>query len=588
MIYYSVIKQCCIIVVLSVLLCSCGGSEKKVFEHAGGSLQIAIDVEPSTHISREVNDYYSAALLSQVMEGLVSMDPKSLKINSQIASEWKVSADGLTYSFVLRNDVKFHANPLFKSEADRKLTMNDVVRSVEKACSENEKGEPTHAYVFLYKDLLKGANEFFEGKRNSIDGLDVNGNTVSFELLKQDDNFLAKMTNVCAAISSAKVIDQGKESELIGTGPFLFTGYASGDVRKAILLKNDEYYLQDEEGNALPYLDSLIFVFQGRKLEQLEMFENKQLDLITGLPPSRITKMLEGRIKDFNSSPPLFVMHDNPLLFTNYYFFNMTDPRFENVKVRQALNYAIDREKLGREVLRNQYYELGYYGIVPPISSAFRGYDFKLVKQASYIFNPEKAKKLLADAGYPNGKGFGSINLRYNIGDVNSAVADEVAQQLFQVLNINVNIDGSTFEQKDTDASMAKGDVFRSAWAGDYPNPESFLSNFYGKYVPETKEQPSRLNQSRYQNELFDQLFEQAKNSTKLSEAMLYYAKAEKVLMQDPPIIPLWYSGDIQIVYSDVRNLHFNALNMFNFREVYKKQLTAEEYQNQIKEIKRY
>jgi oligopeptide transport system substrate-binding protein len=588
LIYYSMIKQCCIIVVLSVLLYSCGGSEKKVFEYAGGSLQIAIDVEPSTHISREVNDYYSAALLSQVMEGLVSMDPKSLKINPQIASEWKVSADGLTYSFVLRNDVKFHANPLFKSEADRKLTMNDVVRSVEKACSKNEKGEPTHAYVFLYKDLLKGANEFFEGKRNSIDGLDVNGNTVSFELLKQDDNFLAKMTNVCAAISSAKVIDQGKESELIGTGPFLFTGYASGDVRKAILLKNDEYYLQDEEGNALPYLDSLVFVFQGRKLDQLELFENKQLDLITGLPPSRITKMLEGRIKDFNSSPPLFVMHDNPLLFTNYYFFNMTDPRFENVKVRQAFNYAIDREKLGREVLRNQYYELGYYGIVPPISSAFRGYDFKLVKQASYIFNPEKAKKLLADAGYPNGKGFGSINLRYNIGDVNSAVADEVAQQLFQVLNINVNIDGSTFEQKDTDASMAKGDVFRSAWAGDYPNPESFLSNFYGKYVPETKEQPSRLNQSRYQNELFDQLFEQAKNSTKLSEAMSYYAKAEKVLMQDPPIIPLWYSGDIQIVYSDVRNLHFNALNMFNFREVYKKQLTAEEYQNQIKEIKRY
>jgi oligopeptide transport system substrate-binding protein len=588
MIYYSITKQYCILVVLSVLLYSCGGSGKQEFEYAGGSLQIAIDVEPSTHISREVNDYYSAALLTQVMEGLVSMDPKSLKVNPQIASEWKVSADGLTYSFVLRSDVKFHANPLFKSDDDRNLTMNDVVRSVEKACSKSEQGEPTHAYVFLYKDLLKGANEFFEGKRKSIDGLKVNGNRVSFELLKRDDNFLAKMTNVCAAVSSAKVIDQGKESELIGTGPFIFNGYVSGDVRKAILLKNQEYYLQDEEGNALPYLDSLVFVFQGRKLEQLEMFENKQLDLITGLPPSRITKMLEGRIKDFNSSPPLFVMHDNPLLFTNYYFFNMTDPRFENVKVRQAFNYAIDREKLGREVLRNQYYELGYYGIVPPISSAFRGYDFKGVKQAAYIFDPEKAKKLLADAGYPNGKGFGSINLRYNIGDVNSAVADEVAQQLFQVLNINVNIDGSTFEQKDTDASMAKGDVFRSAWAGDYPNPETFLSNFYGKYVPETKEQPSRLNQSRYQNELFDQLFEQAKNSTKLSEAMTYYAKAEKVLMQDPPIIPLWYSGDIQIVYSDVRNLHFNALNMFNFREVYKKQLTAEEYQNQIKEIKRY
>jgi ABC-type oligopeptide transport system substrate-binding subunit len=317
------------------------------------------------------------------------------------------------------------------------------------------------------------------------------------------------------------------------------------------------------------------------------MFENHETDLITGLPPSRITKMLEGRIKDFNSSPPLFVMHNNPLLFTNYYFFNMTDPRFNNVKVRQAFNLAIDREKLGRDVLRNQYYELGYYGIVPPISSSFRGYDFTGVREASYSYDPEKARKLLAEAGYPDGKGFGSVNLRYNIGEINSAVADEVAQQILQVLNINVNIDGSTFEQKDNDATMAKGDIFRSAWAGDYANPETFLSNFYGKAVPTTKDQPSRMNQSRYKNDLFDQLYEQAKNSPKLSDAMSYYAKAEKVLMQDPPIIPLWYSGDIQIVYSDVRNLHFNSLNQFTFREVYKKQLTAEEYQKQIKEINR-
>ena len=588
MIYYSITKQYCILLFLSIFLYSCGGAGKKQFEHAGGSLQLAIDVEPSTHIAREVNDYYSAALLTQVMEGLVSMDPKTLKINPQLASEWKISPDGLTYTFLLREDVMFHPNPVFKSEDERILTVKDVVKSVEKACSKNEKGEATHAFAFVYKDLLKGANAFYDGKSKSIEGLQVKGSDIVFELVKRDDNFLAKMTNVCASISSAKVIEESKEAELIGTGPFLFTGYVSGDVRKTILLKNPDYYLEDEEGNALPYLDSLVFVFQGRKLEQLDMFENKQLDLITGLPPSRITKMLEGRIKDFNSSPPLFVMHNNPLLFTNYYFFNMTDPRFENVKVRQAFNYAIDREKLGREVLRNQYYELGYYGIVPPISSAFRGYDFSGVKEASYSFDPEKARKLLAEAGFPNGKGFGSINLRYNIGDVNSAVADEVAQQIFQVLNINVNIDGSTFEQKDLDASMAKGDIFRSAWAGDYPNPETFLSNFYGKHVPETKDQLSRLNQSRYRNELFDQLFEQAKNSTKLSEAMTYYAKAEKVLMQDPPIIPLWYSGDIQIVYSDVRNLHFNALSMFNFTEVYKKPLTEQEYQEQIKEANRH
>lgn len=585
--YYSILKNLLALCSLSLVLWSCGGKDNKQFEHAGGALRMAIEIEPSTHIPRDVSDYYTATVLNQIVEGLVSMDQKSLKVNPQLAASWKISDDGLKYEFTLRENILFHPHELLSSEDQRLLTTKDVVRSVEKACSKNAKGEAPHAFNFLYKDNLKGANEYFEGKAKSISGLKVQGNTVSFELLAKDDNFLHKMTNICASITPAILIDKDLESDLIGTGPFMFNGYVSGDVKKAVLVKNPDYYLTDAQGNMLPYLDSVIFFFNGRKLDQLEMFENHETDLITGLPPSRITKMLEGRIKDFNSSPPLFVMHNNPLLSTNYYFFNMTDPRFSNVKVRQAFNYAIDREKLGREVLRNQYYELGYYGIVPPISASFRGYDFTGVRESSYTYDPEKAKKLLAEAGYPEGKGFGSVNLRYNIGEINSAVADEVAQQIFQNLNINVNIDGSTFEQKDKDASFAKGDIFRSAWAGDYANPETFLVNFYGKSVPETKENASRINQSRYKNAQFDELFEKAKNSSKLSDAMANYSKAEKILMQDPPIIPLWYSGDIQIVYSDIRNLHFNSLNQFTFREVYKKQLTAEEYHDQIKEVNR-
>jgi ABC-type oligopeptide transport system substrate-binding subunit len=565
----------------------CGDGEKKQFEFSGGSLKMAIEIEPATHVPRDVTDYYTATVLNQIVEGLVSIDPKSLKINPQLAETWKISDDGLSYEFTLRNNVLFHPHEALKDEQQRTLTVKDVIRSVEKACTKNSKEEAPHAYNFLYKDNLKGANEFLEGRSKSISGLKGSGNKITFELLAKDDNFLHKMANICASVSSAVLIDEEKENDLIGTGPFMFKGYVSGDLKKAVLVKNPDYYLKDTDGNMLPYLDSVIFIFNGRKLDQLEMFENHETDLITGLPPSRITKMLEGRIKDFNSSPPLFVMHNNALLSTNYYFFNMTDPRFSNKKVRQAFNYAIDREKLGRDVLRNQFYELGYYGIVPPISSSFRGYNFTEIRKSSYSFDPEKARNLLAEAGYPNGKGFGSVNLRYNIGEINSGVADEVAQQIFQNLNINVNIDGSTFEQKDLDASMAKGDIFRSAWAADYANPETFLVNFYGKSVPDNKIEASNINQSRYQNPVFDGLFEKAKNSSKLSDAMAYYSKAEMALMEDPPLIPLWYSGDIQIVYSNVRNLHFNSLNQFTFREVYKKQLTSEEYYKQIKEINR-
>jgi len=579
-------KKIHLFILILLVLSACSRESKKQFQYAGGTFSMAIDNEPATFDPTEVSDYYSATVLTQIMEGLVSFDPKDLKIKPQIASSWKISDDGLTYEFTIRKNVYFHPHKIFKNQKDRLLQISDIEYSIKKACSKNSKGEAPHAFSFLYKDNLKGAEAFFEGKAKEIEGLKVSGNKITLQLIQRDDNFLNKLTNICASITSEKIHNGNADTDIIGTGPFLYTKYKQGSPASMILIKNPDYYLTDADGNALPYLDSLNFIFQNRKLDQLEMFENHQTDLITGLPTSRITKMLEGRIKDFNSQngmPALLVMYNNPLLSTNYYFFNMTDPRFANPKVRQAFNYAVNKEKIGRDVLRNQYYELGYYGIVPPINKTFKGYDFEGVKEASYTFNPEKARKLLAEAGYPNGKGFGSVNLRFNIDDIHSAVADEFAQQIFQVLNINVNIDGSTFEQKDEDASSARGDIFRSAWAGDYGSPETFLANFYGKGVPESLNEKSRINQSRYKNPLFDQLFEQAKNSHKKTDAIEFYSKAEKILMQDPPLIPLWYSGDIQIVYSNVRNLHFNALNLFVFKEVYKKEWTAEEYQKAMK-----
>ncbi len=261
----------------------------------------------------------------------------------------------------------------------------------------------------------------------------------------------------------------------------------------------------------------------------------------------------------------------------------MLDNRFKNLKVRQAFNYAIDKEKIGTDVLRNQYSELGIYGVVPPISSTFRGYDFEGVKSVSYSFDPEKARKLLAEAGYPGGVGFGSINLRFNINDVNSGVADEFSKQIYSVLGINVNIDGSDFEQLLKDESMAKGEIFRLGWVADYPSPETFLFNFYGKSIPSIKNAPSIINKSRYNNPEFDNYFELAKKSNKLSDQMNYFSKAEKVLMSDPPIIPLWYKGDYGIVYSSVRNLHFNALNLLIYTDVYKKDWTKEELLEKMK-----
>ncbi len=566
------------VVLLILILTSCG-SDKKQFEFAGGSFKMALDNTPSTFIAREVNDVYSFELLSQVMEGLVSFNADDLSLQPQIAKKWNISGDGTVFTFTIRDDVYFHENPVFGSLEDRKLTMDDILFTFEKACKPNAQGNPTAAYLFLLSNQVKGAKEYYEGKAKSISGIKVKKDKFEITLINPDQTYINKLANLSASIVSKKIVEADKETDVVGTGPFRFT--TPTEEETYILLKNPDYYMVDNKGNALPYLDSVVFYVQTRKLEQLEMFEQGKTVLISGLPTSRITEMLEGRISDFNAQPPLKELYNNPLLTTQYYFFNMNDPRFRDVRVRKAFNYAIDRKRLADNVLRNQYYEYGIYGITPPIGSVFKGYNFSEIKKYGYDFNPELAKQLLAEAGYANGKGFGSVDLRLDITDINTAVAEELADQIYQTLGINVNIDGSNFEQRNEDGNMGRGDMFRTAWVADYSSPETFLGNFYGKIVPKEKNMPSSGNQSRYVNPMFDKYFEQGRSADQKRRLELF-SKAEIELMKDPPIIPLWYANDFTLSYSRVRNLKNNPMEFLDLRRVYIKEWTKEEYLKSI------
>lgn len=580
----KLMKKIFFLLIISILA-GCSDNKKKS-EYHGGTIRMCLENEPMTYLTYEISDYYSATIFGQVMEGLVSIDPATLKIKGQIASSWTTSDDGSVYLFDLRKDVYFHPHSIFKGEKERLLIPDDIIKTFELICSPTKSGAESSAYSHLLKDAVKGTEDFYNGKSKSISGIEIKNNKIEITLNQKDDNFLYKLSQIQLSIHSKKIIDADLTTDIIGTGPFIFHQYKTGDVPEIYLSKNHEYYETDEKENQLPYIDTLKFIIQNRKLEQLDLFENKEIDVILALPTSKITKMVEGKLSDFNSTPPALMLNKNALLNTHYYSFNMEDPRFQDVRVRKAFNYAVNRERIGREILKNQYDELGFYGIIPPISQAFRGYDFKAVKDAGYNYNPEKAKKLLADAGYPNGAGFGTINLRFNIGDINSAVADEFAQQIFQVLGVNVNIDGSNFEQLNNDAISGNGDMFKSSWIADYPNPENFLNNFHSVNRPDKTTNKTGLNLSKYNNPVFDNLLEEAKKEDNIGQKMKLYSKAEVELMKNPPIIPLWYSGDLQIIHSYVRNLHFNSLNLFNFKKVYLKEWTAEEYQKEITQKK--
>ena len=564
------------LLIMAVLFSCSNGDSKKQFEYGGGTFNFAIANEPPTLLPRNVSDLYSAQLLNQIYEGLVTFNPVNLEVIPALAKSWTISEDGKTIQFELREDVYFHNHKNFSERV--KLTPEDVVYSIELSCTPYN-NEECVAYSTIYKGLLKGAEEFYNKESDHIEGVSIKGNAVILELVERDVNFINKLAQITAGIVSKKIVEAGLETDLIGTGPFKFVEYRTvDDLTNIILVRNDNYYEKDAQGNQLPYLDSLILKVESRSLRRLDMFENEETLLIDGLPPSRISMMLgEGKIEDFNSTPPKLLLIRKPLLSTQYYHFNLLLDEFKDVRVRRAFNYAINRDAIVKDILNNQAFSKGDGGIVPP--AAFNGYNSKMVKEHSYSFNPKKAKALMAEAGYPNGEGFPNVNLKFNLGTIHSAVADEVAKQLKKVLNVNVNLDGLPFENRLKDQASANGQLFRTSWIADYYSPESFLVNGYSATVPEDDSKPSMTNYSRYRNPEFDAAFEKGRSSTDIVERYKHFAHAESILMDDSPFIILWYEETIKIVHSKVRNLHLNEMNHYSFKDVYIKEWTKEEWE---------
>lgn len=569
-------KVSTIILLFLITLFSSCEEKTKTYEYAGGKFSLALVNEPTTLIARDVNDLYSSMVIQQVLEGLVALCPNSLEPIPAIAESWEVLDDGKTYKFKIKDNIYFHEHELIG--ADRKLTPEDIQYSIELACKKQMGKEASNAFKTLYKNNLIGADEFHAGDADHISGIEIDGNTVTLKLSQSNANFVDKLAHTTALIVCKELVEAGKEAELIGTGPFTFDKYVDNDENMSvILLKNPNYHMKDKDGNQLPYLDSLEFVVESKSLQQLELFENGKLNIIDGLPPSRISSLLEAKMDEFNSTPPKLIMRRKPLIATQYYHFNMINEVYKNPLVRKAINYAVDRKDIVQNVLNNQAYGPGRAGIVPP--AAFSGYKSSEVAEHSYHFDPAKAKILLAEAGYPNGEGFPTINLKFNTGSIHSGVADRFAKHMQKYLNIRVNLDGMSFEDKLKDQENANGDIFRTSWYADYYSPETFLMNAYGKAVPEDVSSPSYVNHSRYINPEFDKKFEEGSESSDLTERYKHFAEAEKILMQDAPFIILWYEETIKIADANVRNLELNEMNYYSFKRVYFKDWTKEEYE---------
>lgn len=554
------------ILTITALLFSCkdnaSHSNKKLSEKNGGTFAMAEYTEIGNVFPLLITMQHEAIIVSQMHEGLVRLNPFTLEEVPGIAKKWETSADGKTITFHLNNEAYFQDDKCFPEGKGAKITTKDIKFSFELLATQSDFN---YHFGTILKDRLLGASDFYNKKSNVLTGLKViDDSTFSMTLEQPNSSFMHLLANPAASIISEVAYKAYGTNMKVGAGPFKYD--SSSTNQNIVLLRNSNYYGKDSTGCSLPYLDTVIVKIFPSIEEGLANFENESIDLINTLPSLRVKDIVEKNIQEFVSSPPKSLLQHEPEMVSQYYSFNTSKKPFNNVKVRQAINYAIDREKIVDNILQGQAIASATNGITP---NTFKGYNISDIN--GYVLNVEYAKKLLAEAGFPGGFGFPETQVLVNSGNSrNSSVAVEIQKQLKENLNINISFESLPNAQKYELELHGKGDIYRDAWVADYASPESFLSLFISEGVPADSTAPSFPNTARYRNKKYDDYFLKGRNANNRDTAYVYFMKAEQLLINEAAIIPLWYEGSYRLLTNKVKNLHLNAMRYYDLTNTYK------------------
>lgn len=571
---------------VSLLFYSCNNGKDKTGDETqikkesrvyGGTLRMSQNDYLQSIYPPSAVDIFSYGVAYQVFEGLVKLGVRDLSLVPGLAERWEIDSTGTIYTFYLRKGVRFHDDPCFPNGKGRELKAGDVKFSMENL---SRQSADNLLFDITLKDKIVGANKYFEASAGGatppfdLEGVKViDDYTVQILLKAPNSSFLFILAMPATSILPKEGVEKYGNKLTVGTGPFYVPRGENISGDSFFLLKNQNYYRKDSLGNQLPFLDTIRLSVLGSKKAELEGFRSGSIDVVVGLPSESIKEIVEEQITEFQSKPPVFFLDRSSEISTEYYSFNLNRKIFKDKRVRQAISYAIDRNVIIDEILKGEAFGPGEQGITPP---SIPGYDVSKIK--GYNFDLAKAKQLLAEAGYPEGKGFPPIKLELNSGGLkNTSVAIEIQKQLMKNLGIKIELEIESFIQKLEDERYGRADMFRNAWIADYPNPENFLFLFYGKTVPSSADAPSNFNISRYVNPKFDELYEKGLKMTERDSAYKFYTAAEQLLMEDAVVVVLFYGESYVLQNASLRNYFSNPINFKDFSEVYFKPRTAEE-----------
>lgn len=482
-------------------------------------------------------DQASIWACNQLYNGVVQLDSQ-LHIVPAIASSWEISNDGKTYTFHLRNDVRFHHDPCFKGST-RTVTATDVVYSWNR---------------ILQTKTASPGSWIFNGRLDSIQPFATPDSlTVVVHLARPFPPMLGIFTMpYCNVVPHEAIEYYGADfrSHPVGTGPFQFKTWKEGVA--LVLVKNPHYFETDENGNPLPKIDGVRVSFINSKKAEFLSFKKGELDFVSGLDAAYIDEVLDDRGELVPALRNAFRLTKAPYLNTEYYGFNlaMASP-WKDKKLRQAVNFAINRREL-LQYIRKGIGTPAEQGFTPPglpsFDASIKGYNYQ----------PQRAMELLAAAGFPNGKGLQELSLYTN--ETYKEMALSVCKQLEKIgLNVRVEINQDALLREWM--TGGKTPFFRGSWIADYPDAESYFTVFYGK-------NGAPPNYTRFHNQRYDSIYEQALQVSNDSVRYELYHQLENIIIDEAPVIPLYYDVVLRFTSNRVHGLPVNGLNLLDVKRV--------------------
>jgi ABC-type transport system substrate-binding protein len=475
--------------------------------------------EPATLDPARINDVYSRSVAQQIFDGLVEFD-QTLTISPALARFWKASRDGLTWTFVLREGVRFHHG--------REVTADDVVYSLTRLLDPRVKSGAADVFA-----AIRGAREFREGRARRVAGLTaVDRYTVRVVVDEAPVPFVSLLAIGHAKIVPREIVEREGEAfgrHPVGTGPFRFVRWERG--REIVLAANREHF------DGPPALSRVVFrIFPGEQIGAMwEAFRQGELE-DTPIPTRDYRRIVAERT---------YQHVKRPMLSVRFYGMNTRVKPLDDRRVRQALILAIDREAMIEEVALGRFALAR--GILPPGTLGFNP------ELRGYPYDPARARALLAEAGYPAGRGLPTLTIWSNVKVEGVLREHEHMARYLAAVGVKTEFqyltDWPAFSQRLGEGTLP---IFLYAWFADVPDPDNFLFKLFHSGSPR--------NYFRYANPAVDRLLASARNSVELERRVELYRRAEHLVVDDAPLIPIFHYTYERLFQPYVDSIEVNGL----------------------------